>query len=424
MNSNKQLTSALLVLVILHILYFLIGNNVLIYFIYMMMFSVSLGIFFMVLTTHKYIENKGFVWIGYSFLPLSGLLGLLLLNSANIITNSEDIFILYKIVELILFGIGVLFIKKELNIKRTLVIQGFLLIVLVFILGSFDFIDSFEANGLLMIGIIMVLSYISMFLYLLIKGKKDDLAIRYISITLLGFVIFSNMLLFEISHPYLVTLLLMIQFGSISVLGYGIFHIGFKEILYTNEKRIDESQDRIIELIRVDELTKLPNRRYLLESLDKSFRLAKREKHSISLMFIDIMEFRYYNAKFGNVKGDSILRRVGTMVQNKCLRPLDFVGRYGNDLFMVILPNTDKEGSYVIAERIIKGAKELRIEHHEIEQNYLDINIGFASCIPSKELTLDEFLNKAQATLHNVKEKKNSNYLGIDIKEEKNNERD
>jgi diguanylate cyclase (GGDEF)-like protein len=127
------------------------------------------------------------------------------------------------------------------------------------------------------------------------------------------------------------------------------------------EHLVNERTREIELLSKTDSLTTLWNRRYLEEILDMEFKRAKRYGHAFSIMFIDLDHFKKINDTYGHMAGDEVLRQASAIIKG-CQRETDFIGRYGGEEIVVILPETNLEQSRKIAETIIKAIAEKPIE--------------------------------------------------------------
>jgi diguanylate cyclase (GGDEF)-like protein len=104
-------------------------------------------------------------------------------------------------------------------------------------------------------------------------------------------------------------------------------------------------------LARTDSLTGLLNRRAFEDKLVYEIARAQRYNYALSLLMIDIDDFKQYNDKFGHSVGDEHLKVVSDLIV-KCVRLPDMVARIGGEEFTVILPHTSKKGGINLAERI------------------------------------------------------------------------
>lgn len=114
-------------------------------------------------------------------------------------------------------------------------------------------------------------------------------------------------------------------------------------------KEIKELEKQLREQAIRDPLTNCYNRRYLEETLEREFSRAAREKYSISLVMVDIDNFKHVNDTCGHVAGDRVLKGVSDKLQ-QLTRESDVVCRYGGEEFLIILPNIDLESAHRRAE--------------------------------------------------------------------------
>lgn len=111
------------------------------------------------------------------------------------------------------------------------------------------------------------------------------------------------------------------------------------------------------EVSLTDGLTHLWNRRALLQHLLREINRARRHQRALSLLMIDIDNFKGINDSQGHAAGDEVLKQVGRTL-TEAVRSVDWVGRYGGDEFMIFLPETPREESFDVAERIRNTVKQ------------------------------------------------------------------
>jgi diguanylate cyclase (GGDEF)-like protein len=99
-----------------------------------------------------------------------------------------------------------------------------------------------------------------------------------------------------------------------------------------------------------DPLTGLKNRRAFLSHLNDEVDRSRRDRSSLSLVMLDIDDFKSYNDTFGHPAGDAVLERVGTVLSEES-RTTDMVARYGGEEFVITLVGTDSTGAGLLAER-------------------------------------------------------------------------
>ena len=122
-------------------------------------------------------------------------------------------------------------------------------------------------------------------------------------------------------------------------------------------------RDELENLSAIDALTGIANRRRLDEYLETEWRRAARNKYAISLMMIDIDNFKSFNDTYGHQAGDDCLRHVANAIAASPQRPSDLVARYGGEEFCVVLPDTPKDPALDMAERVRENVKNLAIVH-------------------------------------------------------------
>jgi len=130
-----------------------------------------------------------------------------------------------------------------------------------------------------------------------------------------------------------------------------------KGVLYlvrdvTKEIRLETA---LFNEIKTDNLSGLYNSRFFREELDKEISRCSRYGHDLSMLFIDINNFKYLNDTLGHQAGDEIIRFTGETLKNSVRKNVDTVFRYGGDEFTVILPNTPAKRSTIVANRILKN---------------------------------------------------------------------
>jgi diguanylate cyclase (GGDEF)-like protein/PAS domain S-box-containing protein len=125
----------------------------------------------------------------------------------------------------------------------------------------------------------------------------------------------------------------------------------YEQKLLTQSRALESANEKLRELAATDMLTGLNNRRAFNDRLNEEVQRTTRYGGTMSLLILDVDRFKQFNDRFGHPSGDDVLKSVAELM-NRNARGTDFVARYGGEEFTVILPNTDEQGSVIVAERI------------------------------------------------------------------------
>ena len=112
-----------------------------------------------------------------------------------------------------------------------------------------------------------------------------------------------------------------------------------------------EAQEALKFQATVDHLTGLWNRRMILEQLDRELNRVRHERRALTVAMVDIDRFKSINDTYGHGIGDVVLRSAATVLRSQ-LRAYDFVGRFGGEEFLLLLPGCDGDAGRMVAERI------------------------------------------------------------------------
>tara|TARA_Y100000310_G_C20704311_1_gene833479 strand:- start:7385 stop:8194 length:810 start_codon:yes stop_codon:yes gene_type:complete len=121
--------------------------------------------------------------------------------------------------------------------------------------------------------------------------------------------------------------------------------------LIETQKQLKGTLKKLDELAKTCELTGLPNRRHILECLEKEFYRAKRYSSMFAVIIADIDHFKKVNDTYGHSVGDETIIHFSKLVKDN-LRETDMVGRIGGEEFVIVLPNTDQVNATILANRI------------------------------------------------------------------------
>ena len=150
-----------------------------------------------------------------------------------------------------------------------------------------------------------------------------------------------------------------------------------------------------------DPLTRLFNRRFLEESLDRELQLASRKKQSIAVLFIDLDHFKRFNDTFGHEAGDMVLQSLGDLFRN-FFRATDICCRYGGEEFAIILPESSSQDAAIRADALRSEVKGLRLQYKKQTLGQLTLSVGVAA-FPEHGSTSLDLLKIADKCLYESK---------------------
>jgi diguanylate cyclase (GGDEF)-like protein len=134
-------------------------------------------------------------------------------------------------------------------------------------------------------------------------------------------------------------------------------------LVETSAREIESMNLQLAEIANRDSLTGLANRRQFDRALKAEIARAQRSKEPLSLIMMDVDDFKAFNDTYGHVSGDACLRALATILKDFPHRTADTVARYGGEELACILPDTDLAGAMAVAEKVREQVLALRIRH-------------------------------------------------------------
>lgn len=146
----------------------------------------------------------------------------------------------------------------------------------------------------------------------------------------------------------------------------------------------------------IDKLTDIYNRRMIDQFLQVEIEIASRHNEELSLMIIDIDHFKHVNDNYGHLVGDMVLSQLSKIISDN-LRNSDIFGRYGGEEFLIICPKTNKDGAFILAEKLRIIVNEFTFD----EVGHKTVSIGIAEFQPDD--TIETLFKKADEALYEAK---------------------
>jgi diguanylate cyclase (GGDEF)-like protein len=162
--------------------------------------------------------------------------------------------------------------------------------------------------------------------------------------------ILNNWLSLEFDYKINMTLIWQLLAGVLLLSVLFFYH--YFTVKRTN-RRLQLANRQLEHVSRRDHLTGMPNRLYLQEAFESELERYHRYGHAFSLLMMDIDHFKRINDSFGHVVGDEILKRIADLLTQN-VRGADIAGRWGGEEFLILCPETDLQGAWMLAEQLRK----------------------------------------------------------------------
>ena len=171
------------------------------------------------------------------------------------------------------------------------------------------------------------------------------------------------------------------------------------------ETALQEANQELHRLATSDPLTQVANRRLFDQCLSKAWHILVREQLPLSLLLCDVDFFKFYNDSKGHQAGDECLYQIAQAMKHAVKRPADLVARYGGEEFAVILPNTDGEGAFRVAEEIQLSVRTLGVLHPKSPiSEFVTLSVGISCAIPWHKGAPEALIAAADRALYQAKQ--------------------
>jgi diguanylate cyclase (GGDEF)-like protein len=186
--------------------------------------------------------------------------------------------------------------------------------------------------------------------------------------------------------------------------------LAYVAMVIAREQR--RARDAAIRLSTIDPLTGLFNRTFFFAAVEREIARSARSGRGFCLLMMDLDELKQVNDRHGHFFGDRVLRGVGEVIRSGGRR-IDTAARYGGDEFVVLLPETDPTGAYVLAEKIRLGVADLRVD---VAGTLIQpsVSIGVVS-YPDDGRTSDELMITADTSMYRSKRAGKNRVTGVPV---------
>jgi len=196
--------------------------------------------------------------------------------------------------------------------------------------------------------------------------------------------------------------------ATVSINLTALILLAYVAMVIAREQR--RARDAAIRLSTVDPLTGLFNRTFFFAAVDREIARSARSGRGFCLLMMDLDELKAVNDRHGHFIGDRVLRGVGGVIAEG-VRRIDTAARYGGDEFVVLLPETEVTGAYVLAEKIRIGIAELTVPGTEVRTS---MSVGVVS-FPEDGRTSDELMISADQAMYASKHAGKNRVMGIPV---------
>ncbi|OQY25498.1 MAG: hypothetical protein B6I37_00930 [Desulfobacteraceae bacterium 4572_35.2] len=186
-------------------------------------------------------------------------------------------------------------------------------------------------------------------------------------------------------------------------------------VILTSDSNTQKKID-LLELSSTDSLTRLFNRRKLMQTLDQEFQRHSRSQDTLILLMLDIDHFKQINDTYGHLHGDKVLVTLAKILK-EYLRPYDIATRFGGEEFALVLPNTPINGALEVAQRLRVAVENLTFGG-ELRDLKITVSIGVSGYPGAGIESVDQLLQAADQALYQAKNSGRNKVCYIDSRPE------
>lgn len=172
--------------------------------------------------------------------------------------------------------------------------------------------------------------------------------------------------------------------------------------LQRRDEQLKEAMQRLNEQAITDQLTGLPNRRYLWDRLGAELVRAQRRRAPLSVLLFDVDFFKQFNDRWGHEAGDLVLKNVAHVIR-KVVRGSDVVARHGGEEFVIVMPEATEAVAAARAEELRSGIAALRLTYAGQQLDRITVSVGVV-CSPESAETAEDLVRAADHAMYEAKQ--------------------
>ena len=174
--------------------------------------------------------------------------------------------------------------------------------------------------------------------------------------------------------------------------------------LKDRNRQLIDARRQLTDLANIDELTGLGNRRLVNKVLQEEINRARRTGARLSLILLDVDDFKDYNDNYGHPAGDLVLKRLADLMERATSRAGEVVGRYGGEEFILVLPGAGDEAARRTAQRLRELVMAEKMPHkHSQVAKFITISQGVVTFTPDADESPSELIKRADTALYRAK---------------------
>ena len=186
--------------------------------------------------------------------------------------------------------------------------------------------------------------------------------------------------------------------------------------LVSLSEELYQANAQLSQIVELDALTGLVNRRGFDRILHNEIAAARRDGASLTLILCDLDYFKRFNDTSGHVAGDTCLKNLGRVLREVCLRPRDVATRFGGEEFALILPNTPRAGAMTFARAVSKLLKVRAIAHPDSPIGpLLTLSGGITTCLPDENTSTESMIMRADEALYAAKAQGRDRFFSFEM---------